>query len=478
LEFVTREDYYDNFLTRMLANVPAHVEVTEEHFKEARMILENKFLIGMTNDVAETVQKRLKLYFGWEELPSQQGCEMYYIKNGVMALPPVTIEEGGHYWRAIQKINLFDMKLYARAMSVFGQQKMRMPVHPLAVQKEREVVNEAFARLRNVDEPLDESDVPFFWHIPKASGTTVKEILSRCYGLVRTEMVKPPQSLDVYSKYILNVDLTTKESIEAAKNLGFIENGLADVVISQLSLEGATVFSSYHMGRAFTIMRHPVKLAISLFYYVSGRGLDFVWMDVIYFFRCFITFFIVWYLPCSFITPSNLFNNNATTTTTVKHLLLLQQRQIATWEPTYRPEYKDISLQDYIELNGYYDNWMVRILTNAKTGGLNDGHLDLTKSIIKNKFLVGISDHMPDTFRVLEKRFGWKEMKEGCVKEKLNRPSNSNKYPEVARGSKVWNVIAEKNKYDMGLYYYALELFGDVVQKMSDTAKMGMEVAT
>jgi len=162
LEFVTREDYYDNFLTRMLANVPAHVEVTEEHFKEARMILENKFLIGMTNDVAETVQKRLKLYFGWEELPSQQGCEMYYIKNGVMALPPVTIEEGGHYWRAIQKINLFDMKLYARAMSVFGQQKMRMPVHPLAVQKEREVVNEAFARLRNVDEPLDESDVPFF----------------------------------------------------------------------------------------------------------------------------------------------------------------------------------------------------------------------------------------------------------------------------------------------------------------------------
>ncbi len=82
-------------------------------------------------------------------------------------------------------------------------------------------------------------------------------------------MVKPPQSLDVYSKYILNVDLTSKESIAEAKQMGFIENGLADVVISQLSLEGATVFSSYNMGRAFTIMRHPVKLAISLFYYVS-----------------------------------------------------------------------------------------------------------------------------------------------------------------------------------------------------------------
>lgn len=84
-------------------------------------------------------------------------------------------------------------------------------------------------------------------------------------------MVKPLQSLDIIRKFILNVDLTTKDTIVVAKNMQFIEKGLADVVISQHSLEGSTVFSPEHMGRAFTIMRHPVKLAVSLFYYVSFR---------------------------------------------------------------------------------------------------------------------------------------------------------------------------------------------------------------
>lgn len=80
-----------------------------------------------------------------------------------MGLDPCSVEEGGHHWRAIQKINLFDMKLYARAMSVYGLQKMRLPVHPVVAQKDREVVSEAFGNLRNVDEAMESTDVPFFW---------------------------------------------------------------------------------------------------------------------------------------------------------------------------------------------------------------------------------------------------------------------------------------------------------------------------
>lgn len=55
-DYVSSPDYYDNWMTRMLANVPKDVVVTEEHFKQARMILENKFLIGMTNHIGETVE--------------------------------------------------------------------------------------------------------------------------------------------------------------------------------------------------------------------------------------------------------------------------------------------------------------------------------------------------------------------------------------------------------------------------------------
>ena len=166
LNYVSSPDYYDNWMTRMLANVPKDVVVTEEHFKQARMILENKFLIGMTNHIGETVEKRIKLYFGWDELPSSAGttsCELDLIKKGTMGLDPCSVEEGGYHWRAIQKINLFDMKLYARAMSVYGLQKMRLPVHPVVAQKDREVVSEAFGNLRNVDEAMESTDVPFFW---------------------------------------------------------------------------------------------------------------------------------------------------------------------------------------------------------------------------------------------------------------------------------------------------------------------------
>ncbi|KAL7531613.1 hypothetical protein ACHAXR_004134, partial [Thalassiosira sp. AJA248-18] len=412
MRYVNSTDYYDNWMTRMLANVPKHVTVTEEHFREARMILENKFLIGMTSDMTETVKKRLKVYFGWKNLPEKDGCDMEQIKKGSMSLPPSSLEEGGHEWRFIRKRNRYDMKLYARGMAVFGDQKMRVPIHSTVRARQIRVVEEAFGHLRNINDERDSSDIPFFWHIPKASGTTVKETLSDCYGLVRTEMIKPPASLEVFpNKHVLNIDLSTPNAIAVAKKMGVSDRELADVFVSQLSLEGSTVFSTYHMGRAFTIMRHPVKLAASLFYY----------------------------------------------------------RRIATWEPTYRPDYKDMTLLDYVATDGYYDNWMVRMLTNAKLGGLNEGHLELAKKIIKEKFIIGISDHMDETFRHLEKYYGWAESKEGCVNFHLHSaPSNKNKYPSPDRGGEAWKIITEKNKYDMALYYFALEIFGDQSEKFRE----------
>ena len=408
VEHVNSTDYYDNHMTRMLANVPPNVDVTDEHFREARMILENKFLIGMSYDLVETVQRRLGLYFGWKEMPDKVGCAMERINGGSsMSSSSHRIIEKSTEWRYVAKRNRYDVKLYARAMAVFGDQKMRVPIHPIIRAEEKSIVDSAFfdpggSRMRDVYEPREETDLPFFWHIPKASGTTVKETLSECYGLIRTEMIRPPSSFDVIrERKVLNVDLSTPDAVANARRDGLVDMELADVVVSQLGLEGSTIFTTRHMGRAFTILRHPVRLAVSLFYY----------------------------------------------------------RRIATWEPTYSPELNDITLQEHVERDGYYDNWMVRMLSNAKLGGLNDGHLDLARSILERKFVIGISDHMDESFRQFERYFGWKEMKAGCVTFHLHSaPSNKNKYPDLEQGGEVWNVIADKNKYDMALYYYALEL--------------------
>ena len=413
---VNSTNYYDNFMTRMLANVPPNVDVTDEHFKEARMILENKFLIGMSSDLVETVQKRLGLYFGWREVssssssssPSDGECVSERIRHAKKIPDEMSsrLVEKSPEWRFVSKKNRYDVKLYARAMAVFGDQKMRVPIHPIIRAKEKAVVDDAFfgsdGHLRDVSDPREESDLPFFWHVPKASGTTVKETLSDCYGLVRNEMIRPPSSLDVLpEKLVLNVDLSTPDAVKVARKSKLVERNLADVYVSQLGLEGSTIFTSSRPGRAFTILRHPVKLAASLFYY----------------------------------------------------------RRIATWEPTYRPEFNDITLMEYVEMDGYYDNWMVRMLTNAKLGGLNDGHLELARSILERKFVVGMSEHMDETFRHFEMYYGWKEKKVGCVQFHLHSaPSNKNKYPDLEQGGEVWMVIANKNKFDMSLYYYALEL--------------------
>jgi hypothetical protein len=108
------------------------------------------------------------------------------------------------------------------------------------------------------NEPLPSSlTCGFSRHVPKASGTTVKDTLSNCYNLVRTEMIRPPSSLDIIKKSnVLNIDLSTSDSVAAAREMGLAEKGLADVFISQL-VEASTVFTSERKGRAFTILRHP-----------------------------------------------------------------------------------------------------------------------------------------------------------------------------------------------------------------------------
>jgi hypothetical protein len=147
----------------MIANIPHSRAVTEKDFIEARKILENKFLVGMTSDMAETVLKRIKLYFGWKELPNQNGCEPNHIKHATLRLPQLSLVDGSHEWREIRKRNHYDMKLYARSMSVFGHQKMGIPVHELVSAEEKRTVMSYVQNLRDVSEPKEQSDIPFFW---------------------------------------------------------------------------------------------------------------------------------------------------------------------------------------------------------------------------------------------------------------------------------------------------------------------------
>ena len=78
----------------------------------------------------------------------------------------------------------------------------------------------------------------------------MKEILSDCYLLIRT-----PSSLEVIpERGVLNVDLSTPDAVAIARRNGVADRSLADVLVSQLGLEGSTIFTHHHPGRAFTII--------------------------------------------------------------------------------------------------------------------------------------------------------------------------------------------------------------------------------
>ena len=72
----------------------------------------------------------------------------------------------------------------------------------------------------------------------------MKETLSECYGLIRTEMIRPPSSFDIVrNRKVLNVDLNTPDAVANTRRDGLVDRELADVVVSQLGLEGSALFT-------------------------------------------------------------------------------------------------------------------------------------------------------------------------------------------------------------------------------------------
>ena len=104
--------------------------------------------------------------------------------------------------------------------------------------------------MQDVRDLREDDDVPLFLHVPKASGTTAKEILLDCYGLIRTKVIQLPSSLEVITEGggVLDVDLSAPDAIGIARRNGMADRGLADVFVSQLGLEGITIFTPRHAG--------------------------------------------------------------------------------------------------------------------------------------------------------------------------------------------------------------------------------------
>lgn len=122
-----------------------------------------------------------------------------------------------------------------------------------------------------------------------------------------------------------------------------------------------------------------------------------------------------------------------------------------------------MSMSEYLDSIEFIDNWVVRSLTNHKRGELAEDDLLVAKGILASKFVIGIADHFEESIKRLEIYYEWgPQRKEGCVENYLKNfdaSDEDNVQMQIERGGSEWKLIAGRERFDLMLYYYALEIF-------------------
>jgi len=201
--------------------------------------------------------------------------------------------------------------------------------------------------------------------------------------------------------------------------MGFADSGLADAVVTPFIYESNDLFTPTAKGRLFTVFRHPIDRAISLFYYL----------------------------------------------------------QVADWEPTYDPELVNWTLEQYAVSDKCENNWLTRQLSNQLDGDLSDEHVQKAMEVIRRKFLVGLMTQMPATMLRLERFFRWtyhvnpanqEDCRENLLGGKGSNSNAKNKKSKPVPGDVDYDLLAAQNQYDLQLYGYIEALFGEQEQFVAD----------
>ncbi|KAL7462716.1 hypothetical protein ACHAXS_003089 [Conticribra weissflogii] len=235
---------------------------------------------------------------------------------------------------------------------------------------------------------LDGDATPLFWHIPKSGGTTAKRLYD-CLGLTLANRLGADPKYGLHDKdeivvfrpfdsssstgdnnnennndnnndnnkgrnvkhaKFVNVDTTTEQGILRAERLGLVPSRKADIIFSSdVSFASDHLFDQTHRGRILALFRHPIDRLVSKFYYL----------------------------------------------------------QTATWERTYRPEWKDITLLEWAEKVNGDENFLVKKIVGKKLNQKVDlGDLIVAREIVDKTFVVGLMEDMEESVRRFNKVLG------------------------------------------------------------------------
>ena len=155
--------------------------------------------------------------------------------------------------------------------------------------------------------------------------------------------------------------------------------------------------------------------------------------------------------------------------TVVRHPI---DRAIATYHDviTKNEDLSDLTLAEYVHSTHVNDSdWMTRFLTNKRKERIGPNHLQLAKEILRKKCIVGLHDEIEQSMQLFEDYFGWTAMNEKSNKichEEIIRKEHERGVDIFAKvghlinkESDEYKILLHYNRYDVELYWYAVELF-------------------
>ena len=263
--------------------------------------------------------------------------------------------------------------------------------------------------LQNFTQDIYSTDTIVYFHIPKAYGTSTKNIMTDCFHLTRASQ-NSKESINEYINHELNTDTSSVVGIARAKSIGIVERNMVDIIISSHFHQVCTLLTEKHQGRLFVLMRDPVESAISLFH----------------------------------------------------------DLRFAQWERTYRENVQNMTLLEYATLededqNVRIDNCITRYLARKLKGPLTEEDLQLAKDILSQKALIGLADYFEESMKRFDTYFGLHRLKQTdgkqCLSNHTKFRANADRHEKYSSDSEEWKALASRNSKDVKLYEFAIDLY-------------------
>ncbi|KAL9183639.1 hypothetical protein ACHAXT_004495 [Thalassiosira profunda] len=265
-------------------------------------------------------------------------------------------------------------------------------------------------------------ETPFFWFVPNSGGNAIRVLMARCLRLAEASEYGAGTEAEFLrvevrdDRKFVNVDMSTAEGRRHAKDLGLVESGVPDVVISKDMHGTLDVFNNRNRARSFAILRHPLERAISKY-----------------------------------------------------HSALVSDPNVA-----------GMTLTQYIRSAAYLpDNYLTRFLSGRYRRKLGLEHLDIAREILRRKFVVGLASDLPASMNMFSHVFNWNvtaasqglQNVDACFSNIYSALSDKSP-PSVEEGSEGWKMLVAQNWFDLKLYEYAEHLFQVQVDQLKLTGSV------